>query len=148
MTRIKRISADKRNSKLFVASALFLLFFLPSCDPAKMMIISTGNIPGVKFMAYLHGDIRGLFRTGSGSNEKSVILLSSDTGMPHDTSFFYGIGNWPETSVEQLADKIDSIVIIHPHSRLSYDTPAEIKRFLMRRRVGMMNQCIRIRAWK
>lgn len=128
----------------FVVSAVILLL-ITSCDPAKVLVITASNQPGIS--ATIYGNTSMLPRSAGMPTEKISISVPFGTPVKRDTSIYYGFGGWKgDDKIKNLAKNIDSIIINNSNGQITLNTHESITNYLLKHRHGFARRILRIEA--
>ena len=120
------------NTYIATSVVTLIVLLLTSCDPAKRLIIKVDNNTNSSITLYTNNKIIP-FGNKDDSSKLIIRVPYSDTTTK---TLCYGLGNWPNESIADLATNIDSIVIINSTGKLSLSTKSEIQAYLKKNRGG------------
>ncbi len=129
----------------FTFSGAVVLLLITSCDPAKVLVITASNQPGVSVTLY--GNTTMLPFQGEMPPEKIAITVPGGTPVKRDTLIYYGFGGWSgDDKIKNLAHSIDSIIINSSNGQIVLNTHESITNYLLKQRHGFAKRILRIEA--
>jgi hypothetical protein len=141
------MTQQKNNLKVdFISLFAILLFSIVtySCDPGRVLKISTGKDPGASVTIYCNQQF--ISRHIKDTLKTKIIVPYSEKGkIKNDTVFFFGIGTWSNDSLLKINAKlIDSIIFENKKQKKTLTNQDEISKYLLEHRKGAMKNVLEI----
>lgn len=115
---------------------------LVSCDPAKLLVIKAGSKSISSVTVYTNQAIIPFGNRG----DSAKMIIKVPTNDTIEKTFNYGIGNWPDDAIKDLAAKIDSIILINSTNRLTLVNKSDLENYLKKHRHGYAGSILTIEA--
>ncbi len=130
--------------KKFIAilSVILVALLLTGCDPAKTLIIKSANTANVSVTLYTNNKIIPF----SNADDSSKLIIHVPYQDTTTKTLNYGIGNWPDESIADLAINIDSIVFMSSSGKQVLSTKLHIQAYLKKNRSGFGGSILTIEA--
>jgi hypothetical protein len=134
-------------SKLLSVGMVFLFFTIQSCDPAHSLVVEASNLNNASVTIHTNSNIMGITGIGSVAGKTNIIVPDpSDTSDQFKKTFYYGLGTWYDSHLKDFASKIDSIVFVNEHRRMTISGTMNIYDYLRKHRSGMLKTKLKIKA--
>jgi len=128
----------------FVLSAWLIL--ATSCDPAKILVIQAASEANVSVTVYARNGFLPQYESSS-DNHVQIRIPDPYRSSLRDTTFYYGIGGWSqEHDLMEIANKVDSIIIINRDSEVRLINYDDVFKYLLDNRSGFAKRKITIQA--
>ena len=121
---------------------IFAVLILVSCDPAKIVVIKASNKNNTSVMIFGNGRMLP-FANRADSNKIVIQVPLNDTTK---RTLKYGLGDWYEGAITDLAKNIDSIIISNAQGRSVLNNRTDIETYLKKHRGGYAKNILRIEA--
>jgi hypothetical protein len=114
-------------------------FIFNACDPAKSVFLINKTNKTAQFKWVIDSE-------GSGKDVDSAVFLLGTTTYTKRQRIIFGFGYWPVGEVNRFVDSnLLSIEIKGVQDSLFITDKAELKKFLISRRRGLLKETIRIK---
>ncbi|WP_153799747.1 hypothetical protein [Foetidibacter luteolus] len=129
----------------FFREIIYLLLtslLLVSCDPAKLLVIKADSKSGSSVTVYTNNKIIP-FGNKHDSTKMIIQVPLNDTT---NKIFNFGIGNWPNDAIIDLAKNIDSIIFRGSTGKQALINKSELEVYLKKHRGGYAGSRLTIEA--
>jgi hypothetical protein len=134
-------------SKVLSVGMVFLFFTIQSCDPAHRLVVEASKMNHASVTIHTNDNIMGIAGIGSVAEKNNITVPDhSDTLDQFKKTFFYGLGTWYDSHLKDFASKIDSIVFMNEHRRMTISGTTNIYDYLRKHRSGMLKTKLKVKA--
>jgi len=117
---------------------------LVSCDVAKVLVLKSSSKKDSSVIVYAQKSIIPF--TSENVTEKIVIQTPTLDSLSQKKLILsnYGFGGWADGHVVEIAQTIDSIIIINDDKKVVLNNPIAVENYLLSNRKGIFNRILKI----